>query len=274
VAEKEKMLFESLPTGKPNISFSELSLWAKCSWRHKLKFVDKIDLDKPGPAMDYGTAIHACHEHFINTSELDKKIFVKKLYELWSEHAKILPEDFDTKTFAEWATEGKKTLDEIPAFYAKTFPGWKPVAAEYSLFEPIDNKPHAFKGYIDAIISTPDKGDKRINWIVDVKTTSWGWKLQKKQDPIIRSQLVLYKNFWSIKENIDKNDIRCGFLLLKRTGKENERCEFFDIDVGEKAISNVVKTVHNMLSCVKRGIAIKSRSGCEWCEYKDTEHCT
>jgi len=32
--------------------------------------------------------------------------------------------------------------------------------------------------------------------------------------------------------------------------------------------------VSNMITSVKRGIALKNRDSCTYCEYKGTEHCT
>lgn len=269
----KEQLLEALPTGKVNISFSELKVWSECSWRHKLQHIDKIDLSKPGIALDFGTAIHACHEEFIKTNKVCKNIFVKKLHELWTEHSKIVPETFTTDAFVEYVTEGKKTLEELPSFYSKAFPNWRPVAAEFPLFEQIDNSKHAFKGFIDAIIATPD-GAKETFWILDAKTTNNGWNDNKKADPMVKAQLLLYKNFWSKKLNIDPQAIKCAFLLLKREGIASERLELFPINVDNEKVEKSLKVVKNMIASMKRGVALKIRSACEYCEYKNTEWCT
>ena len=31
-------------TGKPHVSFSEIKVWKECPYRHKLTYVDKIDM--------------------------------------------------------------------------------------------------------------------------------------------------------------------------------------------------------------------------------------
>ena len=40
----------TFPTGKPHVSFSEIKIWKECPWRHKLTYIDKIDMfaDAPG----------------------------------------------------------------------------------------------------------------------------------------------------------------------------------------------------------------------------------
>lgn len=267
--------FKLLPTGKVNVSFSEVKTWHDCPWRHKLQNIDKIDLNKPGIALDFGTSMHAAHEQFINTNQMSPDVFVKMLHELWAEHEKVLPDTFTVDAFKSYAMTGKLILSEVEAFYSEQFPGWKPVAAEYPLFEQIPDYPHAFKGFIDAIISVPHPKhkDKRIYWILDVKTTSWGWPIEKKQDAMIRAQLILYKHFWSHKENVNPRDIKCGFLLFKRIAKPGNRLELFPVSVGDTTTQRAINVVQNMLKIVKRGKFIKNRLSCDFCQYRDTPHC-
>lgn len=235
--------------------------------------IDGINLDKPGTAADYGTAIHAAHEHFILNGVIDKKIFLRKLHELWTVHTKIDPESFNVDKFKELALDGKRCLEELPKFYEANFKGWQPVCAEFPLFEKIDSQQHAFKGYIDAIISVPS-GDRRVNVIVDLKTTDKGWDDEKKCNPIVRSQLVYYRDFWTKKLNISKDETRCGFLLLKRNPADGQTCEFLEVPVTEAVSSRSIKVLNNMLNSMKKGIFIKNKSECKYCPYKETEHCT
>ena len=61
------------PTGKKHISYSELRNWKECAYRHKLQQIDKIDLFKPSPYLDFGTNVHEGCELFLkennNSSE-------------------------------------------------------------------------------------------------------------------------------------------------------------------------------------------------------------
>ena len=63
-----------LPTGKPHVSFSEVSNWSACSYRHKLRYVEGVDLFKPSVYLDFGTAIHAACENFLKTRVMNPKI--------------------------------------------------------------------------------------------------------------------------------------------------------------------------------------------------------
>lgn len=265
--------YEPLPTGKPHISFSELKDWKECSFRHKLKYVDHLVEDRPGVHMDFGTACHSACENFLKTGKMDVGVFKKKLFELWQPHAPKNPKDFTVKAFKQFAKEGIGILPEVPGWFNKTFPGWSFVDAEHMLYEPIVKHPHAFKGYIDCVIKAPGPRGKELIWLLDFKTCSWGWSQQKKSDELVKMQLILYKNYWAIKMGVDPKDIRCGFVLLKRTAKPSTRCELVTTSVGEVTTAKSLTVIDNMLHSVKKGLAIKNKNSCMFCDYRQTPHC-
>lgn len=264
----------NLPTGKPHVSFSEIKLWKECSYRHKLQFVNKIGLFTPGVHMDFGTAIHSACESFLKTKTMNVDVFVNKLAALWEEHTSLNAKDFTQQSFEQFKAEGFAILAEVPGWLDEKFPGWEFIDAEHYLYEKLEDQPHAFKGFIDCIISAPGPRGKKLTWLLDFKTTSWGWSMDKKSDDMIRTQLVLYKNFWSTKTGTDPKDVRCGFVLLKRTAKAGTRCELVTTSVGDVTTGRSLKVVSNMLASVKKGIAIKNRASCTFCDYHNTPHCT
>ena len=257
-----------LPTGKKHISFSEVKLWSECSYRHNLIHIKKLDFFKPSPILDFGTAVHAAHENFINTKVMDVSITIDMLRTAWEKNS--YKEDLDKAI-----KEAELILSEVPDFYEKNFPGWQPIAAELELYEQISGHPHAFKGFIDAIIKSKGKRGEDIYWILDAKTTQRGWFREKRSDDMVKAQLALYKNYWQQKNpDISLKNIRCGFVLLKKTAKPGERCELFSVSLGEVPIGRSLKVINNMITSVKRGISLKNKSACTWCEFKDTQYCT
>jgi hypothetical protein len=255
-----------LPTGKPHISFSEISNWNACSYRHKLRYVDGIDLFEPSVYLDFGTAIHAACENFLKTRVMNVDIATE-----------IIEKEWDAKNFFDkkkWLLIAENILKDIPAFFESTFPDWEYFSAEELLYENIEgHEGILFKGFIDGIIKVKDNKGNPKYWILDYKTCSWGWHKKKKQDFMVSSQLILYKNYWSQKQNIPFKDIRCGFVLLKRDGKNGNRCELFPVSVGPKTSKRALKVIDNMITSVKKGIALKNRNSCKWCEFYETEHC-
>jgi hypothetical protein len=265
--------YEVLPTGKPHVSFSEVKLWKECSYRHNLIHIKKIDLSKPSPVLDFGTAVHASCEHYLLTREMKPEIAFEHMEKAWAKHEGN--PDFSPASLEKSKKEAEAILSEVPGFFEKQFPGWEVVDAEHQLYESVENHPHAFKGFIDAIIKTKGKRGETLYWILDHKTTARGWFREKRSDDMVKAQLALYKNYWCQKNpNVSMKDVRCGFVLLKKSAKPGDHCELFSVSLGEVPIKRSLKVVSNMLTSVKRGMALKNRDACTWCEFKGTEHCT
>jgi hypothetical protein len=271
------------PTNKPHISFSEIKSWKECSWRHKLSYIDKVDVFEPSPYLDFGTAVHEGCETILESSTVDKGKLLKDIDDAWEKHG------FDDQNWVEkqpgwykyhpvetWKEWASNMWDAVPEFLDETFPGWEVVKAEEELYEEIPDKPVKFKGFIDAVIKVPKKRGEGYNyWILDWKTAqSYGWRKEKKQDITMTAQLILYKHFWSKKHSVELKDIRCGFILLKRGGKPGRICELVTVSVGPKTLQRGVKIMNNMISSVSRGMFLKNRNSCRFCTFKDTDYCT
>ena len=271
--EKKSLLLETLPTGKPHVSFSEMKMWKECSWRHRLVHIKNLSAFLPSPILEFGTAVHEACENFLKTRVADAKIATDALEEAWKKHAKI-PE-FTAKALEVAKAEAALILAELPEFMEREFPGWELVDAEHKLYEQVEGHPHAFKGFIDGVIKCAGKRKGEVlYWIIDWKTSASGWRKEQKQDETKKYQLALYKNFWCQKHpEIDPKNVRTTFVILKKSAKLGQHCENFVVSMGPVPISRSLQVVSNMLVTVKRGIAIKNRSACTWCEFKDTEHC-
>ena len=120
-----------------------------------------------------------------------------------------------------------------------------------------------------------NKKGKDIYWILDWKTApKYGWRRSKKQDIAVISQLALYKKYWSIKHSVPLEDIRCGFILLKREASPGKTCDLVSVSVGPTTLDRSVKIMNNMIYSVRKGTFLKNRDSCMFCAYKDTKHCT
>lgn len=265
--------FELLPTGKQHVSFSEVKLWKECSYRHNLVHIKKIDLSKPSPVLDFGTAVHAACEQYLLKRIMDPTIAYTAMEKAWEQHKDVA--EFNEASLAKAKSEAAVILQEVPVFLDREFPGWEVVDAEHQLYEAVEGHPHAFKGFIDGVIKAKGKRGETIYWIIDWKTTQRGWFREKRSDEMVKAQLALYKNYWCQKHpDISFKDVRCGFVLLKKAAKLGEHCELFSVSLGEVPIKKSLKVVGNMLTSVKRGVSLKNRDACTYCDYKGTEHCT
>lgn len=264
----------SLPTGKAHVSFSELNNWLQCSYRHKLQAIDRIDLSKPSYHLIFGSAIHEALEDWAKTRVMKPELAHAYIQKYWNPAFEEPKEkDFSIDKLKQQVTD---ILADVPAFMEETFPGWELVSAEQGLYEAIEGRDARFKGFIDLVIKTKsDKGKEKF-WILDWKSSGGGWSPMKKREPLIGLQLTLYKHFWVIKtqlEELSLRDVQVGYVILKRKAKPGNHCELFRVSVGEITMQRGLKMLNNMVASVERGIAIKNRQNCQWCDYKQTEHC-
>jgi len=270
------------PTGKAHVSYSEVRCWKECPYRHKLQHIDKINMFRPSPYLDFGTQVHEGCESYLNTRTVPKERLLDSIRAAWKEHGFGKPEWYEKMPgwykhvpVEEWCSWASNMWDDLPMFLDKTFPGWEPISAEEELYEPIPEKDLNFKGFIDAIIKVPRKNGTFKYWIIDWKTAkSYGWDSRKKRDILTQSQIILYKSYWCRKNNIPLKDVGCGFVLLKRGAKSGDTCMLLKISSGPKALEHAEKMVRSMVGGVRKKIFFKNRNSCTYCDYKDTEYCT
>ena len=265
-----------LSTGKPHVSYSELTDWAMCPFRHKLVHILKVRPSLISPAMAFGKAMHSGCETYLKTGSLDV-MSALKLITLDYEKNCYKPEyaKYSEANMHQLLDVGAGILLDVPEYLNSTFPEWKFVAAEHYIYEPLTNHPgNYFKGFIDAVIEVPTPKKGPVTWIIDFKTCQWGWPAEKKQDVMIRNQLVLYKSFWSKLRNVEMKTLRSGFVLLKKISSPGKYCELVQVSVGDVTSARALKLVDSMVNSLKKGISIKNRTSCERCEFKGTVHCT
>lgn len=281
---KKQLQKSAFSTGKSHISFSEIKQWKECPYRHKLTYIDKINLFEDSPYLHFGTAVHEGCESLLETKKVDRDKILNEMKLNWKvagfenpEWYSKQPKWYKHEPVSVWETWANNMWDEVLGFLDKTLPGWECFKAEEALYEKIEDEvvDLSFKGFIDGVIKVPKKRGSGYNyWIIDWKTAkAYGWRKQKKQDILMTAQLILYKHFWSKKHNIPLKDIRCGFVLLKRGGKPGKVCELVTVSVGPSTLKKGLKIMNSMVKSVNRGMFLKNRNSCTFCAYKDTQYC-
>ena len=254
----------------PHISYSELKDWKFCPFYHKLTRVDKIDGFKGNAYTAFGTAMHSVCEKKLLNEEVENDFFVKELKKNIAE----LPEDVDVdkRLVLDMMGQGKRIIPEVDEALYEYFPEFEVLAVEMPLMEDIEGEEdYKFKGYIDAVVSTPDGKIHIFDW----KTCSWGWDSRKKNDKMITYQLTLYKKFFCQKMNVDPKDVETHFALLKRTASKNN-VEFSRVTSGTQKTENALKLLNTALYNIKKKRYIKNRSSCTsgyGCKFYMTENC-
>lgn len=216
----------------------------------------------------FGTAIHeVCENKLLKRSqdpiEEFKASFINEIQNL--------PENLELneKLIIDMGSQAKNIIPEIePALNEYFSNGYEVLFTEEPLMESIDGTDYNFKGFIDAVLRTPDGKIHIIDW----KSCSWGWDARKRSDPLVTYQLTLYKIFYAQKHNVDLKDVETHFALLKRTAKK-DHVEIFRVTSGGKKQSNAKDLLSKALFNIKKKNFIKDKRSCGRCEFYRTEHC-
>jgi len=253
----------------PHISYSELKDWVTCAFYHKLTRIDKIDGFKGNAFTAFGNAVHSvCEKKLLKENIVDNEYFLDEFKNYLSQ----LPDDveIDKNLVEQMKHQGKEILPEINDALDEYFgEDYEVLAVEMPLYEPLDGEDnYMFKGFIDAIVGTPDGKVHIFDW----KTCSWGWDARKRSDKMVTYQLTLYKHFFAQKTNTDPKHIETHFALLKRTANNN-KVEFFRVTSGARKTENALKVLNIALYNIKNKRYIKNRLSCDRCKFRHTEHC-
>jgi ATP-dependent exoDNAse (exonuclease V) beta subunit len=222
--------------------------------------VDGIDGFTGNEYTAFGSAIHSVCEKKLLQEEIAENFFVEEL----KKNIAALDEEVDNKLVHQMMKQGNAIIPEIDDALSEYFEEYEVLAVEMPLMEDIEGHEHKFKGFIDAVIATPDGKVHIFDW----KTCSWGWDSKKKSDKMITYQLTLYKHFFCQKMEVDPKDIETHFALLK--------VEFFRVTSGPRKTENALKLLNTALYNIKNQRYIKNRLSCTGgygCKFYKTEHC-
>ena len=248
-----------------------MKMWAECSYKHKLVYLDKIKEFKGNEYTAFGTAIHTvCENLLLNENIAKEEIFTKE----FENELTRLPVDYEIneKMIKDMEVQGREILPHVLPGVEDYFGEYEVVNTEEDLYEITDllkDAEYNFKGFIDLVLKTSDGKYHIIDW----KSCSWGWNLEKRTDKLITYQLTLYKHFYAKKYNIDPKNIETHFALLKRTAKKG-RVELFRVTSGPKKTQNALDLLKKALTNINRKRHIKNRLSCARCEFYNTQHCT
>jgi hypothetical protein len=253
----------------PHISYSELKNWDFCPFYHKLTYVDKIKIFEGNVYTAFGTALHeTCEKLALDNNSNYESVF-KNSFENEVKKLKEIPEDHKA-LLSEMKTQGPELASIVLYALNTKFPGYRVVSSEEQIMTPIDDLDidYNFKGFLDLVIKTPDGKYHIIDW----KSCSWGWDIEKKTDKITTYQLTYYKNFFCKKHNINPANVETYFGLLKRTAKKN-KIEIFRVSSGPRKIKNALNILNKAVYNIDKKNYPKNLLKCSKCEFNKSEWC-
>ena len=260
----------------PHISYSELKDWAKCPFYHKLTHIDGHKAFTGNEYTAFGTALHSVCEKVLVEKKINESLnvdevdYFEKFFE--EEIKKLDKKDLNHRLIENMEEQGRNLAPLAIPILSKYFKEYELVSTEEKLMVPIkeSTEGYNFKGFIDLVIKTPDGKYHIIDW----KTCSWGWDARRKNDKMTTYQLVLYKNYFCQKHNLDPKNVETYFALLKRTAKKNN-VEIVRVTSGDVKTKNAVNLVNNALYNIEKKNYIKNIMACSKCEFygNQSNHC-
>ena len=229
-----KEIQKSTPPGvdysyQKGISFSQLTIFNSCPHRWKLQYKDRIKAFTSSIHTVFGTAIHEAMQKYLGVmysssgAEADRLDLVEVFQEKFMEEYKKQYTTNNKQHFSsademrEFFEDGVEILSWLKKKRSKYFSkrGWYLVGCEV----PIVIQPNKmynnvlYNGFLDVVMYHEPTNTFKI---IDIKTSTRGWREKEKKDENKQFQLILYKHFFSEQYNIPVDSISVEFFIVKR----------------------------------------------------------
>jgi hypothetical protein len=287
------------------ISYSQMSLFNSCPHRWKLQYKDRIKVFTSSIHTVFGTAIHETIQHYLNVmysssgAESDRLDLEEIFQEKFVGEYKVQYKSNNNQHFSsaeemrEFFEDGVDILNWLKKKRTRYFSrkGWYLVGCEV----PIVTTPNKmynnvlYNGFLDVILYHEPTNTFKI---IDIKTSTRGWRDKEKKDENKQFQLILYKHFFSEQYNIPIDSISVEFFIVKRkvmdwddekilSPHQAYRVQNFTPASGKIKISRAKNVLNDFIKkCfttsgeVREGDYPKmaSKWNCSFCPFKEDKH--
>ena len=249
-----------------NISYSQMSMYRKCPHQWATQYKEGHKRYSPSIHLVFGTAMHEAIQHYLDVmydksvtaaDRIDLDEYFNEVY--IKEYKKALKtnnnEHFSSAVeMREFYDDGITILDYFKSKRGAYFSKRKThlVGCELPILIPPNPafQNTLYMGYLDVVLYN-ENTDKFT--IIDLKTSTRGWKDKDKKDEEKQYQLLLYKEFFSKQYNIPIENIEIEFLILKRKLYENldfaqKRIQSFKPAAGKIKLSRANRTINEFVN--------------------------
>ena len=212
-----------------NISYSQMTIYRNCPWRWKLQYKDKIKKFTSSIHTVFGTAIHETIQEYLDVmysktgAAADRLDLEDNFHNYFTEEYKKQYKANNNQHFSsavemrEFFNDGVGILNWFKKKKSRYFSkrGWHLVGCEI----PVTIAPNKrynnilYMGYLDVVMYHEPTNTFSI---IDIKTSTRGWRDQDKNNEDKQFQLLLYKQFFAEQYNIPLDKIEVEFFILKR----------------------------------------------------------
>ena len=307
-----KEIQKSTPPGvdysyQKGISFSQLTIFNSCPHRWKLQYKDRIKAFTSSIHTVFGTAIHEAMQKYLGVmysssgAEADRLDLVEVFQEKFMEEYKKQYTTNNKQHFSsademrEFFEDGVEILSWLKKKRSKYFSkrGWYLVGCEV----PIVIQPNKmynnvlYNGFLDVVMYHEPTNTFKI---IDIKTSTRGWREKEKKDENKQFQLILYKHFFSEQYNVPVDSISVEFFIVKRkvmdwddekilSPHQAYRVQIFTPASGKIKITKAKEALNNFIKkCFTTSGEVRddeypkvvSKWNCSYCPFKeDRQNC-
>jgi len=216
------------------ISFSQFQIFSQCPHKWALQYRDGHYKSESSIYMTFGTALHSMFQEYLtvmyeqSVAEADRRFKAEDFENTLIQQYKADYEKNNKTHFSnpnelrEFYNDGLNIINWFFKNKGKYFSKRNNYLVGIELpiiIQPNDQfKNIIYKGFLDVVIY--DEANNKIK-IIDIKTSTRGWKDKEKKDEIKNMQLILYKKFFSEQFNFPVEDIDIEYFIVKRKIKED-----------------------------------------------------
>ena len=260
----ESKIKQSPKTNK-HISYSQLSSFATCEKQWYLTYVKKLAPYQPSIHAVFGTAMHETIQSWLevlyhdkvksaNEMNLDALLYENMIKAYKGQKTQNGHEHFtNQEEMNMFYLDGKHILNFLKKKRGGYFSTKHTYLAGVETLLYQELRPGVmFKGLIDLVFYN----EYLDEWtIMDIKTSTSGWSKFAKNDDKRKSQILLYKEFFSKQFNIPKNKINVEYFILKRKvpveaefASMQRRVQEFKPGDGPRKMKQAVNLMENFVS--------------------------
>ena len=279
-----------------HVSHSQFTTYNDCNLKWKLRYIDKLGTFVGNIHTLFGSAMHTVIQEYLSVmynksivaaDKLDMESRLKE--EMVTEFTKV-KEGQDVlpctqEEMMEFYQDGVEIIKHFRKHRNKYFmkKNYELVGIEVPIFMNIQEGVQ-LKSFLDVVMRNKISGKITI---IDLKPSTRSWTDYQKKNFYKKSQLLMYKQFYSEKFNVPLDKIDVYFLILKRKiAKKSDfpisRLQRFEPAHGRPSVNKTMKAFHEFRELIfdskgnhrtDRDYAAKPGSACKFCEFYDTEHC-
>lgn len=254
------------PSKYRHISYSSISTYNKCPRLWDLQYRQKVVPFTQSIYTCFGTAMHETIQEWLTVMYHDKvkaandinlhKLLYANLVKSYKQGLAINGEHFSTpEELTQFWLDGKHILDYLTKKRSAYFSTKTMMLAGVETLLYQELKPGVmFKGLVDLVFYHPVND----TWtIMDIKTSTSGWRDNQKKNPNLTAQVVLYKEFFAKQFDIDKDKINVEYFIVKRRvpaeadyASMQKRVQEFRPNDGPRKTKQVLESMNKFLDDV------------------------